>query len=415
MIGARVKIVVVSLGADGAAACIEGRVVAVDGYDVGPSIDTTGASDLFVAAWAWGDAVGLSIDDALRWAALYAALSVRVPTGAGGATRLARVRRGGLPPRPSGAAAARRAGRLKARALFLAALAVAGLACGGRRLRRRRRRRSTPTATATARPEPVLCRPLQARVVGSRRFRRRGRAVRARPLGRRRALDAQRLRRRAAGARAQPDGRLRSAVTVAGATERRLGGHRDPRPHALRRRHRRQPGPAAGDRRLPLRRAGRGRDERRRRAAHAALPRRGARCRGPARRPAQRHDRDRHQGLRRPLRRLHDPSRRAAQGGRARARARRGDHGRRRLRRRADDRAAQLRPGVRLDQAPRRGDCHGAAARAVRRRCRPDRRRPGRGARADPRRARVLHRARGRQRAAAALRALKRMTTGPRR
>ena len=104
MIGARVKIVVVSLGADGAAACIEGRVVAVDGYDVGPSIDTTGASDLFVAAWAWGDAAGLSIDDALRWAALYAALSVRVPTGAGGATHLAEFveegSRRGLPAPP---------------------------------------------------------------------------------------------------------------------------------------------------------------------------------------------------------------------------------------------------------------------------------------------------------------------------
>ena len=60
MIGARVKIVVVSLGADGAAACVDGRAVAVDGFDVGPSIDTTGAGDLFVAAWAWGDAAGLS-------------------------------------------------------------------------------------------------------------------------------------------------------------------------------------------------------------------------------------------------------------------------------------------------------------------------------------------------------------------
>jgi ribokinase len=88
MIGARVKIVVVSLGADGAAACVDGRPVAVSGYDVGPSIDTTGAGDLFVAAWAWGDVSGLPVDEALRWAALYAALSVRVPTGAGGATRL---------------------------------------------------------------------------------------------------------------------------------------------------------------------------------------------------------------------------------------------------------------------------------------------------------------------------------------
>ena len=88
MIGARVKIVVVSLGAEGAAACIDGRSVHVGGFDVGNSIDTTGAGDLFVAAWAWGEAVGMDVDDALKWAALYAALSVRVPTGAGGATRL---------------------------------------------------------------------------------------------------------------------------------------------------------------------------------------------------------------------------------------------------------------------------------------------------------------------------------------
>jgi ribokinase len=107
MIGARVKIVVVSLGADGAVASIDGRAVRVDGFDVGASIDTTGAGDLFVAAWAWGDAVGLSVDDALRWAALYAALSVRVPTGAGGATHLIEFleegsRRGLTAPPPSG-------------------------------------------------------------------------------------------------------------------------------------------------------------------------------------------------------------------------------------------------------------------------------------------------------------------------
>ncbi|HEY6889272.1 MAG TPA: PfkB family carbohydrate kinase [Solirubrobacter sp.] len=104
MIGARVKIVVVSLGSDGAAACVDGRAVQVSGYDVGPSIDTTGAGDLFVAAWAWGDAAGLAVDDALRWAALYAALSVRVPTGAGGATHLedfvAEGARRGLPAPP---------------------------------------------------------------------------------------------------------------------------------------------------------------------------------------------------------------------------------------------------------------------------------------------------------------------------
>src|SRR3954469_1077019 len=43
MIGARVPIVVVSLGAGGAVAHIGGRPVSVEGYDVGPSVDTTGA------------------------------------------------------------------------------------------------------------------------------------------------------------------------------------------------------------------------------------------------------------------------------------------------------------------------------------------------------------------------------------
>src|SRR5690349_14549115 len=88
MIGARVPIVAVFLGAGGAVASIEGRSVSVSGFDVGPPVDTTGAGDLFVAAWAWGDHAGLSPDDALQWATLYAALSGRVPTGSGGATRL---------------------------------------------------------------------------------------------------------------------------------------------------------------------------------------------------------------------------------------------------------------------------------------------------------------------------------------
>jgi len=105
MIGRRVPSVVVSLGADGAAASIEGRIVTVDGFPVDHSIDTTGAGDLFVAAWAWGDAVGMDVEDTLRWAALYAALSTRVPTGAGGATKLDELveegARRGLPAPPA--------------------------------------------------------------------------------------------------------------------------------------------------------------------------------------------------------------------------------------------------------------------------------------------------------------------------
>jgi sugar/nucleoside kinase (ribokinase family) len=105
MIGARVPIVAVFLGSAGAVASIEGRSVSVGGFDVGPPVDITGAGDLFVAAWAWGDSVGLPVDDALQWATLYAALSGRVPTGAGGATRLdaflAEGERRGLPTPPA--------------------------------------------------------------------------------------------------------------------------------------------------------------------------------------------------------------------------------------------------------------------------------------------------------------------------
>src|SRR3954466_12443134 len=50
MIGARVPIVAVFLGAGGAVASIEGRSVSVKGFDVGPPVDTTGAGGLFVAA-----------------------------------------------------------------------------------------------------------------------------------------------------------------------------------------------------------------------------------------------------------------------------------------------------------------------------------------------------------------------------
>jgi sugar/nucleoside kinase (ribokinase family) len=95
----------VFVGSNGAVASIEGRSVSVGGFDVGPPVDITGAGDLFVAAWAWGDSAGLGVDDALQWATLYAALSGRVPTGAGGAMRLdgflAEGERRGLPMPPA--------------------------------------------------------------------------------------------------------------------------------------------------------------------------------------------------------------------------------------------------------------------------------------------------------------------------
>ena len=48
-------------------------------------LDTTGAGDLLVAAYIWGDLRGASPEECLRWAVLYAGLSIATPTGVGGA------------------------------------------------------------------------------------------------------------------------------------------------------------------------------------------------------------------------------------------------------------------------------------------------------------------------------------------
>ena len=108
MIGARVPAVTVSLNGGGATAVVDGEALDIPGYEIGHAVDSTGSTDLFVAAWAWGDAIGMPVADTLRWAELYAALSVRVPTGAAGATPLGELMeegaRRGLPAPPARAA-----------------------------------------------------------------------------------------------------------------------------------------------------------------------------------------------------------------------------------------------------------------------------------------------------------------------
>jgi sugar/nucleoside kinase (ribokinase family) len=78
---------VVTRGAEGAVAASGGDVVAVPGPAV-EGVDTTGAGDLFCAAFVWADLDDLALEERLRWAVLYASLSVGVPTATAGAATL---------------------------------------------------------------------------------------------------------------------------------------------------------------------------------------------------------------------------------------------------------------------------------------------------------------------------------------
>jgi sugar/nucleoside kinase (ribokinase family) len=49
------------------------------------AVDANGAGDLFTAAWVWADLAGMPVEERLRLAVTYAAMSVRVPTTLGGA------------------------------------------------------------------------------------------------------------------------------------------------------------------------------------------------------------------------------------------------------------------------------------------------------------------------------------------
>jgi sugar/nucleoside kinase (ribokinase family) len=75
---------VVTCGRDGALSVQDGKLIEVPGVPV-DVLDTTGAGDLFTAAFAWADLGGASPRDCLAWACLYAALSVRVRTAMAGA------------------------------------------------------------------------------------------------------------------------------------------------------------------------------------------------------------------------------------------------------------------------------------------------------------------------------------------
>lgn len=79
--------VVVTLGARGALEWAAGTIVQAPAPDV-VALDTTGAGDLFAAAYVFADLAGAARADRLAYAGLYAGLSVRTATGVGGALTL---------------------------------------------------------------------------------------------------------------------------------------------------------------------------------------------------------------------------------------------------------------------------------------------------------------------------------------
>jgi sugar/nucleoside kinase (ribokinase family) len=76
---------VVTMGASGAVAATSGTLT----HAPAPAVevrDATGAGDLFAAGYVWADLLGHSLEDRLRWATLYASLSLRTVTAYAGAT-----------------------------------------------------------------------------------------------------------------------------------------------------------------------------------------------------------------------------------------------------------------------------------------------------------------------------------------
>ena len=87
-----VHTVVVTCGADGALAMVDGSRFTVPAIDPGGRVvDTTGARDLLVPAYVWAEQKGLGPLERLQWSQVYAGLSITTPTAVGGAVSEAKL------------------------------------------------------------------------------------------------------------------------------------------------------------------------------------------------------------------------------------------------------------------------------------------------------------------------------------
>jgi ribokinase len=84
ILGEHAECVIVTRGAEGAVGAAQGKIIRAEGVSAEP-VDTTGAGDLFCAAFVWADTLGMPMEECVQWAVLYSALSVEVPGAIAGA------------------------------------------------------------------------------------------------------------------------------------------------------------------------------------------------------------------------------------------------------------------------------------------------------------------------------------------